>query len=207
MFARTSAALLLALGVLAACSDDENGATDAGKDSGLVWTPDAGGGDPADSGADAGLVRACAKPREAFPAAALPRCTAETGACVAACESAANAGACRDACVAKDKHAPLAARGAAIGCQSCISLQLFACADQGDCHDPVAGLFCCLADKCPAGSADGCSGAMCGTEIDSALTCIVNVEPQCADYTSGFIGDCFEGFTVDDEDAGTDAGQ
>lgn len=204
-----SCAGALALLVVAACGSDlAKKSSDAGSDSGagkgdagLTWKPDASGlgTGSGDAGADAS-VRMCAQAREPLPSIVLPRCTAVTRDCVAAC-SGAKAGDCRDACVKADKH-PASAGG--LNCSACVYLQLFACADQNGCHASTADTFCCIADKCPAGSASNCTDTMCNNQVTAAITCTYSAAPDCLDFTKNLIAECF----ASADDAGTaDAGQ
>jgi hypothetical protein len=177
---------------------------DAGHDAGkLVWHPDAsldfdasdgtsGGG--ATQALDAGSAlagRDCAKRRMPLPATVLPRCRASTRACVAACAGSDDADMCRSACLKADDMPAEATYG--LDCQGCVYLQLFGCLDQGGCHDGVAEVFCCIEDKCPAGSAENCGDQMCGNEIRAAATCGYYTKMECLDFLSGTIDQCFEG--------------
>lgn len=213
----------LGLGVLmllagSACGDDD-GAADEGVDGGgsggrggdddgpLVWTPGDAGQTlppidvPPPSASDAGVAgRACAMPRTPLPAAVLPRCAASTRECIDACPSAADPDACRETCIGSDTTPPETASMYGIACDSCIYLQLFACIDAAGCHDGVAEFFCCAADKCPAGSPEGCGEQRCGAELMAALTCGYYAKMECLELTSDLSGQCFA--PGDDADGG-----
>ena len=169
--------LLVAMG----CGDDDDpapadGGSDAGErdagDSGpLVWTPkdagasgSGGSGSVATAGSSGSDGRMCARPRQPLPAVLLPRCAPATRDCVADCAGAAEPGDCRDACVDADTTPPDAMYG--VDCSGCVYLQLFACIDKAKCHQGVADVFCCIEDKCPAGSPEGCGEERCATRAE-----------------------------------------
>jgi len=222
-----SALLLIACGgAVGACGDDEGGDdggasntmdSSAGEDADAaldeyVWVPNAGSGGTGGSGAGgtsgagAGGTgggspldgRMCAAPREYLPEAFLPRCSADTAACIAGCMNHADPEACRDACISSDTTPAEPQFG--LNCGACIYLTLFACVDMEDCHRGVAEVFCCIEDNCPTGAAEGCSEQMCGGEIEAALTCGYYANQDCVDLLGDAIGRCFAG--LDDEDAG-----
>jgi hypothetical protein len=140
----------------------------------------------------------CAEPRDYLPESLLPRCSADTAACIAACMDDADPDACREVCINADTTPAEGSFG--LNCAACIYLTLFACIDMTDCHDGVAEVFCCIEDNCPAGSAEGCSDQMCGGEIEAAVTCGYFAEQECVNILGDQIGRCFAGFA--DEDAG-----
>src|SRR6185503_12037513 len=82
-----------------------------------------------------------------------------------------------------------------IACPTCLYLQLFACIDAAGCHDGVAELFCCIADKCP-GSPDGCTEDKCGNELMAAVTCGYYADMDCVDLTTGMAGECYADATA-----------
>jgi hypothetical protein len=192
--------------VLAPCGDDGGaaGARDAGamRDSGpLVWTPrDSGMTRPPmmTPAIDAGNAAMCAMRRAPLPAALLPRCSPATGTCLAGCTTAADPETCRSACIDGDPTPAESMYG--LDCGGCIYLQLFACIDAANCHDGVADAFCCIAEKCPAGSPEGCGEERCGTELMTALTCGYFAKMECLDFTTGMIAQCYGGDV--DADAG-----
>ena len=210
--------VLLALG--SACGDDD-GAAQGGPDGGtagngpatgmnedagpLVWTPRDSGQSlppidvPPPSGGSGGVDAMCAMTRDPLPAAFLPRCAASTRECIDACADAADTDACRSACIASDTTPPESMYG--LACDSCIYLQLFACIDAAGCHDGVAAVFCCLADKCPEGSPEGCSERECGAELMAAFTCGYYAKMECLELTAELAGQCFA--PGDDADGGT----
>jgi hypothetical protein len=216
-----SLCLLLSLPQLTACGNDDasaesgvdggqagtraSGAGTGADDDPLVWTPvDSGQDDlpPIDippPGTDpiepSGM---CARPREPLPAALLPRCAASTRDCIDACMETADPDACREACVAADTTPPETMYG--LECDSCIYLQLFACIDGAGCHDGVAEVFCCLAEKCPEGSPEGCGEQRCGAELMAAFTCGYYAKEECLTFTAELAGQCFP--PADDADGG-----
>lgn len=205
---------------LAACKDDPDPAScatdggsslgasagthaDAGeRDAGhLVWhPPDAGTIEdpPIVAPQDAGSAATCAMRRSPLPSALLPRCEVGTGQCMAGCATATDPDSCRDACLASDHHPAESMYG--LDCKGCIYLQLFACIDQAGCHDAVADVFCCLADKCPAGSPESCGEQKCGDQLMTALTCGYFANMECTDFSKGMIAQCYGGDV--DADAG-----
>ena len=215
----TRACVFLGLAVLyllTACDEDDpalvpcvidGGGTagttkDGGRDSGpLVWMP-------RDSGmtrppmmtpvVDAGSGQMCAMRRVPLPSALLPRCSAATAACIEDCTDAADADSCREVCIDADSTPAETTYG--LDCAGCIYLQLFACVDAAGCHDGVADAFCCIADKCPAGSPEGCSENSCGEELTTALTCGYFADMACTDFNRGLIAQCYAGNA--DADAG-----
>jgi hypothetical protein len=180
---------------------------------GRVWMPDsgtnagssgsggAGTGGSSGSASDAGTLegRMCAQPRMPLPQVLLPRCTAATRDCIAACMSDADPEACREGCIMSDATAAEPTYG--VDCAACIYLQLFACVDQAGCRDGVAEVFCCIADQCPAGSPEGCGDMRCPNQIRAALTCGYLADQSCVDLLADPIASCFP--PADDEDAGT----
>jgi hypothetical protein len=181
----------------------DSGAHDAGRDA-YVWLPDSaietGGSGGAGGGGSGGSdepVRMCAEPREQLPSVVLPRCSADTASCIGGCAADADGEACRDACIAADTTPPHATYG--LNCAACIYLTLFACIDATECHSGVAEVFCCIEDNCPNGSAEGCSDAMCGAEIQAALTCGYFADQSCVDLLGEPIANCF---APDEEDGG-----
>lgn len=211
--------IVLALG---ACGDDESASdggastmdssTDEGDDAGrdaYVWVPNGGSGGSGGTGGSTGGTggtgggsvldgRMCAEPREYLPEALLPRCSADTAACIAGCAAQADPDACRDACIGSDTTPAEPTFG--LNCGACIYLTLFACIDMADCHEGVAEVFCCIEDNCPTGSAEGCSDQMCGGEIEAALTCGYFANQDCVDFLGNELGRCFAG--LGEEDAG-----
>jgi hypothetical protein len=212
---RCSALLVAALCVLCACSshnsksssdagNDAGGIRDAGKQDGAVLAvPDTG----VHSGIDAGHAPGCGNTtRDFLFGVPTPRCTAKTHDCVLACETAAAGAksACRSACIKADQHAvdPSASWAS---CDTCISSKLLACGNKNGCSTPTTDFFCCIEEKCPSGSASGCTSAMCGSHVTDAVACIYAMKPDCLDYTKPAIGACFE--TMDAQDGGvSDAG-
>jgi hypothetical protein len=204
-------AVLVACGeddaVLAPCATDGGDRALASKDSGqrdsgsLVWTPrDAGMTRPpiANPVVDAGNTQMCAMRRAPLPSALLPRCSPATGKCLADCTSAADPERCRDACI--DADATPAESQYGLDCAGCIYLQLFACVDAAGCHDGVADAFCCIAEKCPAGSPESCGQDKCGEELMTSLTCGYFANMACTDFSTGLIALCYGGDV--DADAG-----
>ena len=198
---------------LAACATDGGGSqasnpgahADAGeRDAGpLVWhPPDAGViKDPPikpGTNSDAGSAAMCAMRRSPLPSALLPRCEVGTGQCMAGCTTASDPDSCRKTCLEAD-HMP-AESTYGLDCKGCIYLQLFACIDAAGCHDAVADVFCCLADKCPAGSPENCGDLNCADPITTALTCGYYANMECTDFTKGMIAQCYGGDV--DADAG-----
>ncbi|MDD9935723.1 MAG: hypothetical protein OXT09_19075 [Myxococcales bacterium] len=209
-----------------ACGDDSGDSDDGG---GSDTTPDAGTAGPADAGEedeeelvwmpmDAGTGdsssdstgssndssnmssiegRECAQERDLLPDALLPRCSAATRDCVAGCAENADADACREACLAADDTPAEGMFG--LNCSSCIYLQLFGCFDQAGCHEGVAELFCCLADRCADNDDDGCAETMCGDELDAAITCGYFAQESCVNFLGEELGACF---ADDDSDGG-----
>ena len=138
--------------------------------------------------------------RSPLPSALLPRCSRATGTCLARCTTAADPDSCREACIASDSTPAETTYG--LDCGGCIYLQLFACVDAAGCHDGVADAFCCLAEKCPAGSPEGCGEQRCGEELMTALTCGSFANMACTDFTTGLIAQCYGGDVDADADAG-----
>jgi hypothetical protein len=135
-----------------------------------------------------------------LPAMVLPRCSASTRDCIAACPQSADPEMCRDACIDADTTPPEPRYN--LDCGACIYLQLFACIDAADCHEGVADAFCCFADRCPAGSAEGCGEQMCARELDVALTCGYFADMSCLDFLSGMIDECYDASGSAESDAG-----
>ena len=193
---------------LVPCVTDDGGGAAATRDGGardggpLVWTPrDSGTTRPpvmTPPAVDPGSAAMCAMPRNPLPSVLLPRCSAATGACLAGCTTASDADGCRDACINGDATPAETTYG--LDCGGCIYLQLFACVDAAGCHDGVADAFCCLAEKCPAGSPEGCGEQRCGEELMTALTCGYFANMACTDFTTGLIAQCYGGDV--DADAG-----
>jgi hypothetical protein len=181
---------------LVPCVSDGGHVEDGGRrDSGpLVWTPrDSGTTRPPAMSPppDAGSAKMCAMRRLPLPSALLPRCSRSTGECLADCTTAADADACREACI--DADSTPAERMYGLDCAGCIYLQLFACVDAADCHDAVADAFCCIADKCPTGSPENCGQDSCGEQLMTALTCGYFANMACTDFTTGLIAQCYGG--------------
>ena len=199
----------LLAGTALGCGDDASSAPDGGargdggaradasteRDSGpLVWRPrDAGrtpDADVIDTPLDSGTAnRECAQRRTPLPAMLLPRCSADTRDCIAACPQSADPEACREACIDADPTPPEPRYN--LDCGACIYLQLFACIDAADCHEGVADVFCCLADRCPSGSPEGCGDQMCAREIEVAVTCGYFADMSCLDFLGGMIDECY----------------
>lgn len=216
---RLGCLLGLGLSLLAgsACGDDDGtGGGDAGgagspsamnQDAGLpMWMPRDSGQSlppidvpPPNTGGAGSDGRMCAMTRNPLPAVLLPRCAASTAECIDGCPEQADPDACRDACINSDPTPAEPMYG--LACDSCIYLQLFACIDAAGCHDGVATVFCCIADKCPEGSPEGCAEQQCGAELMAALTCGYSANMECLELTSSLSGQCFA--TGDDADGGT----
>jgi len=193
--------------VLAPCAIDGGDPAGVSKDGGqrdsgpLVWTPrDSGMTRPPTMNPviDAGSAEMCAMRRAPLPSALLPRCSPATGKCLADCTAAADPESCRDACIEADATPAESRYG--LDCAGCIYLQLFACVDAAGCHDGVADAFCCIADKCPTGSAESCGQDNCGEELTTALTCGYFANMACVDFSTGLIAQCYGGDV--DADAG-----
>jgi hypothetical protein len=173
------------------------GGEDAGK---LVWMPpeddssdDDASGD--DSGDDPLAGRECAKVREVLPDALLPRCSATTRDCVAACPDAEDLDACREACLKAD-DTPTGDFG--IDCQTCVFANVFGCIDAAGCHDGVAAFFCCLQDRCAVDNPpENCGQALCGSELQAAVTCGYFAQESCVDYLGAEVGACFPEYDGD----------
>ena len=65
----------------------------------------------------------------------------------------------------------------------------------------MADVFCCIEDKCPAGSPEGCGEQRCQTELSTALTCGYYADMECLNFLGSSIGGCFP--AGDDADAGS----
>jgi hypothetical protein len=150
----------------------------------------------------------CANPRMPVPEALLPRCTAETHACVLQCANSPeyDQEACRNACLAADTVPADNSLGVPINCANCTLGQLLACADSGGCHNETASFMCCI-EGC--GGGDACT-ASCNGELQAFGLCVYYTAPQCVDYVDGPPGQCFAApdpvTWVDGGTGGPDAG-
>ena len=186
---------LLAVGGLALGCESPSG-TDA-RDA-RVWEPsDASvwqplridGGAPTDGGS-------CDIALPPVEASVLPRCTADTHACVLACDPSDQA--CRDLCLANDPTPAVEASGGT--CQDCVTIQALSCADRSGCHAEVSAFVCCLTLECPAGSPADCLTTSCGDSLTTMFTCLNTTAPQCAAYDRAPVTECFA--AAADADAG-----
>jgi hypothetical protein len=141
----------------------------------------------------------CARPRQPLPPALLPRCSADTRACVAACPQAADPDMCREQCLKADTTPRDPTTG--VDCSGCVYVQLFACVDRANCHTGVADVFCCIEANCPAGSPEGCGEQHCSSQIRTALTCGYYADMSCLDFLGSSISGCF---AAGDADAGAE---
>jgi hypothetical protein len=127
----------------------------------------------------------------------LPRCTAQTRDCVAACPADTAGEACRNDCWGTDPTPPITVvTQGEIGCDDCVFRSLLSCidtADNGICHGPVAAYLCCLL----------AGGVGCEDETNEMFTCGFVTAPECFELTSGEIGRCY---ATSDEPENPDGG-
>lgn len=167
-----------------------------------VWMPpDAGqrdNPDPTVPGARDAGGRVCAPLLVSVASSDEPACSAETGACVVACESEPDDDqeGCRDACSAQDTY------DGELECSGCITLRLLACFNARGCSTDE--LFCCLESKCGVGGADGCVDAMCQPELQGLFSCVTGNSAAlgCFDFRNGPASSCFAASSAP-ADAGT----
>jgi hypothetical protein len=133
----------------------------------------------------------CGAPREALPAVLLPRCSHETYLCVQQCMGDAKVDACRNACLAADTTPAAFLGGYPVNCSICTTLQLLACGEHTDCHDPIASALCCNDQKCPNGSPQGCLDQKCPSESRALGLCLGYAAQACLDFSTNELSSCF----------------
>ena len=188
--------VIACLPIAAACGDDDGPAdpSDGGNGDAPIFMPPDTGLMLRDSGMVDGASE-CIRPRlEPPPAERLPRCSAETRACVAACGDDEDG--CADICWADDETPADPDIGA---CGDCVILDLLACLDAGGCNQEVAEIFCCGERECPPGSAEDCFDVMCAPQLQALFACGLGMAPGCFDELNGD-GACY------DQGGGGDAG-
>lgn len=180
-------ALFALLAVLFACGDDGSSSP-------------ADGGSDTDAGAtvmDAG-IRACSAALPTLPAAQLPRCSAETGACIAACMDQD----CFDACVAADDTPPGSFLDTEVDCETCIDVNPLACSSNMSCASTWSTWNCCL-DECDmAGNSAEVCDTMCEAEASAFFECF---EANLAECRAAYAA-CFAAPVAMDAGVPTDAG-
>jgi hypothetical protein len=142
---------------------------------------------------DAGDRPLCGITYTLIPEESVPRCEASTRSCIDACTD--DDPGCFDRCVAADAFPP--ADG--IDCQTCIIVNLLACAGRMGCQDALDAFTCCQVERCPAGSAPDCAATMCAPEQTAFFTCLGGPAAGCLPITGGDQTACF---ATDDADAG-----
>lgn len=110
--------------------------------------------------------KACAEPLAPLPAEFLPRCSADTLACIEACRT----NACLLDCLEADRMTPRAFDGALYGCKSCIDHQIAACLAKTSCLPGEAALYCCIEERC-GGTFDSACETRCAAELDESSRC------------------------------------
>lgn len=131
----------------------------------------------------------CTDPVNPLPANLMPRCSAETYACIAAC--AVEDQGCEGRCIAKDTTPRTSYYGYEIGCSTCVYYQRQACADKNGCHSVNAQLECCRRDKCTGSTDPNCVVKNCAAEAYAYGYCESFVTPSCQDLVSGPAAGCF----------------
>lgn len=174
-------ALVASLTPAACGSESDADPSDDGSDDGneqLLEYADAGIPERPDAGPEP-EVEICL-PIAPLPPEQLPRCTAATRDCIAACPEGDPGEQCRNDCWANDPTPP----AGDTNCNDCVFVQLLSCIDAAPeeaCHPAVAGFLCCLL---------GGSGA-CEAETNEMFTCGYYTVPECFDLTGGEIGKCY----------------
>jgi hypothetical protein len=133
----------------------------------------------------------CAQPRQPLPSSVLPRCSAATYDCVAACAGTEDTDACTDACLAADTTPPADYYGYPVDCATCTTLQLLACGERRGCHEPMAEALCCSDRECPAGSPGDCSDTKCAAELRAFGLCLGYAADECVSFAGAELGSCF----------------
>ena len=138
---------------------------------------------------------ACAEPRASLPASVLPRCSAATRDCVAACaleKPEDEVDDCQEACQKADTTPADTSLGDAIDCSGCVFNQLVACAENAGCHDEVAGLICCLESCFSSTDPQGCFESKCTGEATAFGYCVYYQDQECVDHSGSWLGACYE---------------
>jgi len=183
-----SFALVLVASSLAACGDDDDTGgpiimIDAGTDLGTLPV-DMGPPPPVDMGS--ACMPADIMP---LPAAALPRCTAETGAAVVACglPTSMAAATCIQNALDADTTAALMTMEGNVDCGTCFNLQQLACFYENGCNTQFDQFFCCLRDN---GCMNPNSCPACMAQFGAVQSCAGRVA-ECFDASSGYPAECF----------------
>ena len=142
-----------------------------------LTTTDGGAGPPPPTGA-------CAKAYTPLPAAVMPRCSAQTRACMMSCT---DQNTCPSACLGADTTPADTATG--INCSQCYYDQALACADP-QCHVPIAQYVCCVTSKCPAGDST-CIQQMCSVENETFSLCLYYAASNCLEAANPLTSACF----------------
>jgi len=168
-------ALMGILSVLAlGCGDDDGGrtGTDSGMltlmDSGTIVLPDTGTTPTPDAGSTS--RGECEDPLPELPAEVLPRCSAETAACI----DMATTQAAYQACFDGDMTAPYVEGDLEIDCSFCSTLQLIACGSNNGCGEEWADWNCCL-----SACTDEACAAGCNSFRDGFVTCLQGLGATC----------------------------
>ncbi|WP_437586883.1 hypothetical protein [Sorangium sp. So ce1000] len=156
----------------AACDDEENCTDGECAPCGRLDEPCCGGvrceGDFTECGQSGTCVtKACSEPFEALPATHLPRCSAETRACVETCEGDG----CIPDCLEADTTPPGSLAGQSFNCRDCISQQMEACGSQTMCRTTQAAVYCCFEERC-GGTVDSRCESRCSMELDEYRSCL-----------------------------------
>lgn len=173
-------ALMGILSVLAiGCGDDDGGrpGTDGGltlMDSGMIVLPDTGTTPTPDAGTTP--RGECAEPLAALPSEVLPRCSAETAACIDAAIAARDQMAL-NACYDNDTTAPYVEGEFELDCGFCSTLSVISCASNNGCDAEWADWNCCL-EAC----ADDACATQCTNMFQSPfITCLQGLGATCQD--------------------------
>ena len=168
--------LLLSAAAWVACGVPDADDTDGGQEQELLEYADAGIPERVDAGPPV-EVEVCFD--LTLAESQLPRSTAATRDCIAACPEGDPGEACRNDCWGNDPTPP----DGDIACSDCVFRQLIGCidvADDGVCHGAAAAYVCCLFD-----------GGTCEVEANEMFTCGFVSEPECFNLVGGEIGRCY----------------
>jgi hypothetical protein len=181
--------------------DDDDGYDPAGRGGSAGGDADADGDgdDQAGGGGNGGGdaedgAGACGQAATGVPAELLPRCTAQTRQCVEGCAAEgenADPDACQEACLTQDTQPQGGEDGEqdeAIDCETCVWIQILACADRDGCHEPLAAAECCEEQRC---TDDATCETECAAEAEAWETCLFDTTPHCVDLLAGDASSCF----------------
>lgn len=193
MMHRTAILALFAL-TLVACGDDDSGppviVIDAGGDMNMAMV------DMGPPAVDMGSTRSCGARQPTLPASLLPRCSAATATCLAACTTQA----CATACLDGDTTAAGTYMGQAIDCATCTNAQAIGCAAASTCGNEFDAVICCGVDNCASMLNAACLMGPCAAAVTAFSTC-ANAADCAADVDM-----CFATADVDAGTPDVDAG-